>query len=75
MKSPFSAPLINPITSNLTSSPLNSLRHYDDRAAFVTSAFRNIFVRNPYSRMFSAYVDKVFAPNPTFWKLWDQKAI
>ncbi|KAK3586989.1 hypothetical protein CHS0354_026705 [Potamilus streckersoni] len=28
-----------------------------------------LFVRNPYSRILSAYVDKLFAPNPIFWKI------
>lgn len=30
--------------------------------------YKFLFVRNPYSRILSAYVDKLFAPNPTFWK-------
>ena len=30
--------------------------------------YKFLFVRNPYSRILSAYVDKLFAPNPTFWR-------
>ncbi|RUS79731.1 hypothetical protein EGW08_012504 [Elysia chlorotica] len=29
-----------------------------------------LFVRDPFSRLFSAYVDKLFAPNPEFWDAW-----
>ncbi|KAH9504251.1 hypothetical protein Btru_064454 [Bulinus truncatus] len=34
-----------------------------------------LFVRDPYYRLFSAYVDKLLAPNPTYWKLWGVEAI
>lgn len=30
--------------------------------------YKFMFVRNPYTRIISAYVDKIFAPNPTFWR-------
>lgn len=30
--------------------------------------YKFLFVRDPYSRILSAYVDKLFAPNPVFWK-------
>lgn len=29
-----------------------------------------LFVRDPYSRIFSAFVDKLLAPNPFFWETW-----
>ncbi|XP_045168793.2 carbohydrate sulfotransferase 10-like isoform X2 [Mercenaria mercenaria] len=32
------------------------------------SYYKFMFVRDPYARILSAYVDKLFAPNPTFWK-------
>lgn len=35
---------------------------------FYRSQYKFLFVRNPYARVLSAYVDKLFAPNPTFWK-------
>ncbi|PVD18608.1 hypothetical protein C0Q70_21158 [Pomacea canaliculata] len=31
---------------------------------------KSMFVRDPFSRLFSAYVDKLLAPNPTFWTTW-----
>lgn len=30
--------------------------------------YKFMFVRDPYARILSAYVDKLFAPNPTFWR-------
>lgn len=33
-----------------------------------------LFVREPYGRLFSAYVDKLVPPNPVFWKAWGQRA-
>ncbi|XP_045213517.2 uncharacterized protein LOC123564204 [Mercenaria mercenaria] len=30
---------------------------------------RFLFVRNPYDRLLSGYVDKLLAPNPVYWKL------
>lgn len=30
--------------------------------------YKFMFVRDPYARIVSAYVDKIFAPNPTFWR-------
>ncbi|XP_052804620.1 carbohydrate sulfotransferase 9-like [Mya arenaria] len=32
--------------------------------------YKFLFVRDPYSRLLSAYVDKIFAPNPTFWSIF-----
>lgn len=37
--------------------------------------FKFAFVRNPYHRVLSAYVDKVFAPNPMFWERFGKPAI
>lgn len=28
-----------------------------------------MFVRNPYSRLLSAYVDKIYTPNPVYWNM------
>ncbi|KAH9508073.1 Carbohydrate sulfotransferase 9 [Bulinus truncatus] len=43
--------------------PLNS----PSTMAFLNSSTSIIFVREPYSRILSGYVDKLFAPNPYFW--------
>ena len=34
-----------------------------------------IFVREPFSRVFSAYVDKLISPNPIFWEKWGKPAM
>ncbi|XP_053372725.1 carbohydrate sulfotransferase 11-like [Mercenaria mercenaria] len=39
------------------------------------SSFSFLFVRNPYSRLLSAFIDKLVPPNPTFWKAFGVKAI
>lgn len=72
MKPPYSVPIST--DRKKCSKPLKELP-LDQRFAIAKSAFRNVFVRNPYTRMFSAYVDKVYAPNPTFWHLWGKGAI
>ncbi|CAL1542934.1 unnamed protein product, partial [Lymnaea stagnalis] len=38
-----------------------------DTAAFLNSSTSIIFVREPFARILSGYVDKLFAPNPYFW--------
>jgi hypothetical protein len=40
------------------------------KLSFLSRALKSVFVRDPWWRMFSAYVDKAFAPNPTFWRQW-----
>ena len=39
------------------------------------NSFTFLIVRNPYSRMFSAFVDKLVPPNPYFWKALGAKSI
>lgn len=36
---------------------------------------RFMFVRNPYDRLLSVYIDKLLAPNPVYWKLLGVPAI
>ncbi|GFR58530.1 carbohydrate sulfotransferase [Elysia marginata] len=38
--------------------------------SFLKRATNFLFVRDPFSRLFSAYVDKLLAPNPEFWDSW-----
>ncbi|XP_067686964.1 carbohydrate sulfotransferase 10-like [Haliotis asinina] len=37
--------------------------------AIIQSAYKIMFTRDPYQRIFSAYVDKFLSPNPVFWSL------
>lgn len=46
-----------------------------ERQKLFSSTTKILFVRDPYSRIFSAYVDKLVAPNPVYWKSWGISAI
>ena len=39
------------------------------------NSFKFLFIRNPYSRVYSAFVDKLLPPNPYFWKVLGVKSI
>ncbi|XP_052773961.1 uncharacterized protein LOC128212516 [Mya arenaria] len=41
----------------------------------IDASSRFMFVRDPYKRLVSAYVDKLLAPNPVYWKIISVKAI
>ncbi|KAH3806682.1 hypothetical protein DPMN_135006 [Dreissena polymorpha] len=41
----------------------------------ISEYFKFMFVRDPYQRIFSAYVDKVFVPNPMFWERFGKPSI
>lgn len=47
----------------------------DKRPHFIKESFKFLFSRNPFSRIFSAYIDKMFTPNPFYWKKWGTKII
>nr|KAG5686591.1 hypothetical protein BaRGS_019489 [Batillaria attramentaria] len=70
MDSPFRNHLQYPLNLAALNTPFKALGTDDDKRRFLREATKNLFVRDPYSRMFSAYVDKVFAPNPYYWKEW-----
>lgn len=41
----------------------------DDVAPFMNMSITFLFVREPFSRLFSGYVDKIFSPNTFFWNM------
>ncbi|CAL1540575.1 unnamed protein product [Lymnaea stagnalis] len=47
----------------------------EDLAALWSNTTKLLFVRDPYSRLYSAYVDKLLSPNPTYWNNWGKTAI
>lgn len=58
-------------SANDTMNTLNyKLRHVNAMTSIpnTTDHVRFMFVREPYSRLLSAFVDKLFCPNPYFWK-------
>lgn len=71
--SPFAVPLKKSNRKQVAS--LLDVYPMASRIGFISSATKVVFVRDPYSRMFSAYVDKVFAPNPYYWRSWGKRAI
>ncbi|KAI8775372.1 carbohydrate sulfotransferase 10 isoform X1 [Biomphalaria glabrata] len=44
-------------------------------AQLLDKSIKLLFVRDPFNRLFSAYVDKLLAPNPIFWRIWGVRAI
>ena len=44
-------------------------------SAEVDGFFKFLFIRDPYSKIFSAFVDKIVGPNPYFWKYYGINAI
>lgn len=51
---------------------ISFLEQYDGEKGNVGNGNRTknfLFVRNPYNRLLSGYVDKLLAPNPVYWKL------
>ncbi|XP_076435739.1 uncharacterized protein LOC143275475 [Babylonia areolata] len=75
-----SGPMRSPFTIALTGQPLRQDRFSDlprslqERLDFLNTSLKTIFVRDPYHRMFSAYVDKILGPNPYFWQEWGRGA-
>ncbi|XP_005098152.2 carbohydrate sulfotransferase 12 [Aplysia californica] len=54
---------------------LASLGNSDKAVTFLQKAVKVVFGRNPFSRVFSAYIDKVYSPNPFYWRYWGERAI
>ncbi|VDI16044.1 Hypothetical predicted protein [Mytilus galloprovincialis] len=67
---------------NIKSSPFR-IKPQDEKIKYSVSCAKNtlnwtynmltetrnfMFTRNPYSRILSAYIDKLYSPNPYFWK-------
>ncbi|XP_071103646.1 uncharacterized protein [Haliotis cracherodii] len=40
----------------------------------LNNSLKFVFTRNPYHRLFSSYVDKIYAPNNQFWEVIAKKA-
>lgn len=76
--------LENKIVTNLTDMslvhkmdlPIISREYTDvDVKNFSKAAFSVLFVRDPYSRLFSGYIDKFLYPNPHYWNVYGRKII
>ena len=64
MRSPFAVRL--PRTGFLPKTVLPEVGDVAARVAFLRDSVKAVFVRDPYHRMFSAFVDKAFDPNPYY---------
>lgn len=74
---PYLSPLDIPITDAKRKSVKNlkTLGLHKSRLQFLDNATKIVFGRDPFVRVFSAYIDKLYSPNPTYWKKWGQKAL
>ncbi|GFO48794.1 carbohydrate sulfotransferase [Plakobranchus ocellatus] len=73
MVSPFNISIKDAKRDSLQS--FQSLRTVPERQTFLKNSFRFLFTRNPYSRIFSAYIDKLYSPNPYYWSEWGVAAV
>ena len=48
---------------------LTNRKNEDKYNNLLDSSLKFVFARDPYNRLFSTYIDKVFAPNGYMWKL------
>lgn len=70
--SPFDTPILTALEydfDNLRTLYIKGIYNFVD----VSTKF--LVVREPYSRLFSAYVDKLLTPNLFYWKMWAKPAI
>ncbi|PVD36052.1 hypothetical protein C0Q70_03022 [Pomacea canaliculata] len=73
--SPFRVALDQRTSVRRNIQTLRDLASREEKLDFLKSATKAVFVRDPYSRMFSAWVDKAFTPNPFYWTVWGAEAI
>ena len=66
IKSPFDIDIKKALEAKRTTLTKLSVR---DRKILEANATAIMWVRDPYTRLLSGYVDKLFAPNPYFWKM------
>ncbi|XP_059153730.1 uncharacterized protein LOC131939452 isoform X2 [Physella acuta] len=69
---PYDVPIKQSKRSMLQS--LMSIKR-EQRPRFIKESFKFFFTRNPFSRIFSAYIDKIFTPNPFYWTKWGKKIV
>ncbi|KAL3851896.1 hypothetical protein ACJMK2_015593 [Sinanodonta woodiana] len=70
---PFQVPVEKALSQHFES--YIQLRLWKRGAIAPESFFMFMFVRNPYTRILSAYVDKVYPHNPVYWKKFGVPAI
>ncbi|XP_012938534.2 carbohydrate sulfotransferase 8 [Aplysia californica] len=73
MTSPYDIKIADAGRNGLTS--LTDLTSQQEKTKFISESFKFLFTRDPYWRVFSAYVDKLYSPNPVYWRDWGVPAI
>ncbi|XP_076453550.1 uncharacterized protein LOC143288798 [Babylonia areolata] len=68
--SPFDVPIMTALRHKF-----QDLRSLFRSGRSYTNTTRFLVVREPFSRLFSAYVDKVLVPNSYYWKIWGVKIV
>ena len=46
-----------------------------DRQTFLDKSFKFLFTRDPYWRIYSTYIDKLYSPNIVFWNTWGNSIV
>lgn len=72
MASPFDVPV--DVALDYEFDTLRTL-FYEGITDFVDSSTKVLLARDPYSRLFAAYIDKLLVPNYYYWKKWAAPAI
>ncbi|RUS69011.1 hypothetical protein EGW08_023227 [Elysia chlorotica] len=72
LASPFTIPIAEAGRDRCDS--LNTLDSPDQKLTFLQNSELVVFGRDPYRRIFSAWVDKLYSPNPFYWIMWGRWA-
>ncbi|XP_076435341.1 uncharacterized protein LOC143275251 [Babylonia areolata] len=72
LPSPFDVPL-----STALAEDFDTIRRFHRKGfeEFMENSLRFLVVRDPFSRLFAAYVDRLLVPDSVFWKQWGIPAI
>lgn len=73
MTSPLNIPI--ELAGRARCESLKSIGSKFQMVDFLQQSTKIVFGRNPFSRIYSAYIDKLFSPNPFYWKYWGEKAL
>ena len=74
------SPLASPFTIPITKAgrdrcdSLDTLYYYYQKLNFLRTSELVVFGRDPYKRIFSAWLDKIYSPNPFYWTKWGVQA-
>lgn len=74
---PMTSPYLIPIeqAGRGRAESLKKFKSVNDQTNFLKSSVKVVFGRDPFSRIFSAYIDKLYSPNPFYWKAWGEKGL